>query len=177
MIQSNLSRLYSTSSFAATDSVRGKTPRLIKSKSRWTNARRAPDGHDRRWRRNQAYSICSIHRERWQRDGVDFRVMWLQENVLETDSEGPLCSSRKKRFNDCDELYQLSEAMMTADAAKQRILCQPHLAMQRLWCQFDRGRLFLRGQVPSFYFKQLAQEAVVGMEGVRQVVNEIEVVW
>jgi hypothetical protein len=30
--------------------------------------------------------------------------------------------------------------------------------------------------VPSFYFKQLAQEAVVGMEGVRQVLNEIEVV-
>jgi len=65
----------------------------------------------------------------------------------------------------------------TANAAKQRILHQPHLTMQRLWCEFDRGRLFLRGQVPSFYFKQLAQEAVVGMEGVRQVVNEIEVVW
>jgi len=65
----------------------------------------------------------------------------------------------------------------TADAAKQRILHQPHLTMQRLWCEFDRGRLFLRGQVPSFYFKQLAQEAVVGMEGVRQVVNDIEVVW
>ena len=69
------------------------------------------------------------------------------------------------------------ETKMTADAAKQRILHQPHLTMQRLWCEFDRGRLFLRGQVPSFYFKQLAQEAVVGMEGVRQVVNEIEVVW
>ena len=49
--------------------------------------------------------------------------------------------------------------------------------MQRLWCEFDGGQLFLRGQVPSFYFKQLAQEAGVGMEGVRQVVNEIEVVW
>jgi osmotically-inducible protein OsmY len=65
----------------------------------------------------------------------------------------------------------------TAEAARQRILHQPHLAMQRLWCEFDRGRLFLRGQVPSFYFKQLAQEAVAGMAGVRQVVNEIEVVW
>jgi hypothetical protein len=29
----------------------------------------------------------------------------------------------------------------------------------------------------SFYFNQLAQEAVVGIEGVRQVVNKIEVVW
>ena len=54
---------------------------------------------------------------------------------------------------------------------------QPHLTMQRLWCEFEQGRLFLWGQVRSFYLKQLAQEAVVGMEGVRQVVNEIEVVW
>jgi osmotically-inducible protein OsmY len=71
----------------------------------------------------------------------------------------------------------LPEAKNISDAAKHRILHQPHLRMQRLWCEFEQGRLFLRGQVPSFYFKQLAQEAVVGMEGVRQVVNEIEVVW
>ena len=62
-------------------------------------------------------------------------------------------------------------------AAKTRLFHQPHLTMQRIWCEFEEGRLFLRGQVPSFYYKQLAQEAVAGMEGVRQVVNEIEVVW
>ena len=71
----------------------------------------------------------------------------------------------------------LPDSKKTAEAAKHRILHQPHLAMQRLWCEFDQGHLFLRGQVPSFYFKQLAQEAVAGLEGVRQVVNEIEVVW
>lgn len=71
----------------------------------------------------------------------------------------------------------LPDSKKTADAAKQRILHQPHLKMQRIWCECDEGCLFLRGQVPSFYFKQLAQEAVVGMKGVRQVVNEIEVVW
>jgi len=68
-------------------------------------------------------------------------------------------------------------AQRIADAARQRILQQPHLAMQRIWCEFQAGRLFLRGQVPRFYHKQLAQEAVVGLEGVCQVVNEIEVVW
>ena len=71
----------------------------------------------------------------------------------------------------------LPDSKKTAGAAKHRILHQPHLAMQRLWCEFDQGHLFLRDQVPSFYFKQLAQEAVAGLEGVRQVVNEIEVVW
>jgi osmotically-inducible protein OsmY len=49
--------------------------------------------------------------------------------------------------------------------------------MQRLWCEFENGRLVLHGQVPSFYFKQLAQEAVANLDGVRQVVNEIEVIW
>jgi osmotically-inducible protein OsmY len=65
----------------------------------------------------------------------------------------------------------------TAEAARQHILRQPHLIQQRIWCEVLEGRLFLRGQVPSFYLKQLAQEAVVGMDGVRQIVNEIEVVW
>jgi len=51
------------------------------------------------------------------------------------------------------------------------------LARQRIWCEFDRGRLYLRGQVPSYFFKQIAQEAVADMENVRQIVNEIEVVW
>jgi len=69
------------------------------------------------------------------------------------------------------------DAKQIAASAKHLILHQPHLTHQRLWCEFHQGRLFLRGQVPSFYFKQLAQEAVVGLEGVRQVVNEIEVVW
>ena len=69
------------------------------------------------------------------------------------------------------------DAKKTAEAARQRILHQPHLTQQRIWCEFDGSRLFLRGQVPSFHFKQVAQEAVVGMAGVRQVVNEIEVVW
>jgi osmotically-inducible protein OsmY len=61
--------------------------------------------------------------------------------------------------------------------AKRRIVHQPHLSVQRIWCDFDGGRLILRGQVPSFYFKQLAQEAVADLEGVEQVVNEIEVLW
>jgi osmotically-inducible protein OsmY len=69
------------------------------------------------------------------------------------------------------------DAKKIAETAKRRILHQPHLSQQRLWCEFDQERLYLRGQVPTFYFKQLAQEAVVGIEGVRQVVNEIEVVW
>lgn len=64
-----------------------------------------------------------------------------------------------------------------AAEAKRLIRNDSHLTMQRIWCEFREGRLYLRGQVPSFYLKQLAQTAVAGMADVRQVVNEIEVVW
>jgi len=61
--------------------------------------------------------------------------------------------------------------------AKDRILHQSHLSVQRIWCEYKGKRLYLRGQVPSFYLKQLAQTAVSGLDGVSQVVNEIEVLW
>jgi osmotically-inducible protein OsmY len=61
--------------------------------------------------------------------------------------------------------------------AKDRILHESHLSSQRIWCEYNAKRLYLRGQVPSFYLKQLAQTAVSGMDGVAQVVNEIEVLW
>jgi osmotically-inducible protein OsmY len=63
------------------------------------------------------------------------------------------------------------------DAAKERLRKQPHLTIQRIWCEFDQGNLVLRGQVPSFYHKQLAQTAVANLDGVLQIINEIEVVW
>ncbi len=40
----------------------------------------------------------------------------------------------------------------------------------------DVGVLFLRGQVPTFFQKQLAQEAVLHIEGVAQVMNQVDVV-
>jgi osmotically-inducible protein OsmY len=62
-------------------------------------------------------------------------------------------------------------------SAKDRLLKEPHLSVQRIWCEYDGQQLFLRGQVPTFYHKQLAQVAVAGLDGVAQVVNEIEVLW
>lgn len=60
-------------------------------------------------------------------------------------------------------------------AAKHRLSSNPYGAVRRVSCEYDGGVLFLRGRLPSFYCKQLAQEAVVGLEGVFQVVNQIEV--
>ncbi len=43
-------------------------------------------------------------------------------------------------------------------------------------CELSDGVLILHGQVPTFFQKQLAQEAVFDLDGVTQVVNQIEVV-
>jgi hypothetical protein len=64
-----------------------------------------------------------------------------------------------------------------ASEARNRIVHHPHLAVQRIWCEYSKQTLFLRGHVPSFYLKQLAQTAVAGLDGVDQVVNDIEVLW
>jgi len=61
--------------------------------------------------------------------------------------------------------------------ARDRIVRHPHLAVQRIWCEYSDQTLFLHGHVPTFYLKQLAQSAVAGLDGVDQVVNHIEVLW
>jgi osmotically-inducible protein OsmY len=40
----------------------------------------------------------------------------------------------------------------------------------------ENGVLRLRGRVPSYYLKQLAQAAAANMEGVKRIENHIEVV-
>lgn len=69
-----------------------------------------------------------------------------------------------------------SPAYEVTEAAKDRLRRTPYQALRALSCEYDQGALFLRGQLPSFYQKQLAQEAVVGLVGVAQIVNETEVV-
>lgn len=61
-------------------------------------------------------------------------------------------------------------------AAKDKLQSNPYRAIRAVSCECDGGQLFLRGRLSSFFHKQLAQEAVADIEGVTQVVNEIEVI-
>ncbi len=63
----------------------------------------------------------------------------------------------------------------TAQAARECLATSPYHPLRRIFCEYDRGILVLRGRLPSFYYKQLAQEAVARVRGVARVVNEIEV--
>jgi hypothetical protein len=57
------------------------------------------------------------------------------------------------------------------------LLCQSgYLAHRDVTCVVSDGVLYLRGRVPSYYLKQVAQEIAAGVEGVRLVINRIEVI-
>ena len=60
--------------------------------------------------------------------------------------------------------------------AKDRLRRSSHSDIRELSCHCVEGVLFLRGRLSSFHQKQLAQEAVGGIDGVRRVVNESGVV-
>ena len=51
----------------------------------------------------------------------------------------------------------------------------PYAAVRNVSCEDRHGVLFLRGQVSSYYHKQVAQEAVARLAGVARIVNALEV--
>ncbi len=67
------------------------------------------------------------------------------------------------------------DARGVMEAAKDRLRKTSYQALSTLSCEYDQGVLVLRGQLPSFYQKQLAQEVVAHVAGVAQVVNQTEV--
>ena len=53
----------------------------------------------------------------------------------------------------------------------------PHLPARNLRIESNEGRVTLTGTVRSYYQKQMAQETVRRLEGVREVRNHLEVHW
>jgi osmotically-inducible protein OsmY len=63
-----------------------------------------------------------------------------------------------------------------AEAATECLQNSPYQAVRRVLCEeCDHGILSLRGRLPSFHQKQVAQETVARVKGVTQVINEVEV--
>jgi len=52
----------------------------------------------------------------------------------------------------------------------------PYLAGRQLRFETDHGRITLHGVVRSYFQKQMAQEAVRRIDGIREIHNELEVV-
>ena len=63
-----------------------------------------------------------------------------------------------------------------AEQAESRLRTNSYYALKQVSCECRHGTLILRGSLPSYYLKQIAQEMVVRLDGVTQVVNQIAVV-
>jgi osmotically-inducible protein OsmY len=72
----------------------------------------------------------------------------------------------------------IADCLETANierAAQWRLEASAYAALKAVKCQFRKGKLLLSGQMPSYYHKQLAQEAIRDLPGVSAIVNEISV--
>lgn len=63
-----------------------------------------------------------------------------------------------------------------AEIARGRLRNSPYASLRTLSCDVENNGLVLRGRLPSFHHKQLAQETVRRLAGVRQIINETEVI-
>ena len=69
-----------------------------------------------------------------------------------------------------------SNSHRIALATKERLRHSLYSNLHDISCSCDEaGVLLLQGRLPSFHYKQIAQEAVLHLKGVAQVVNQIEV--
>ncbi len=64
-----------------------------------------------------------------------------------------------------------------AIAALDRFRSCHNFELKRLLCEVRAGILTIRGQVSSYYVKQLAQETLRSLEGVIRIINRLEVVY
>jgi len=59
--------------------------------------------------------------------------------------------------------------------AEERLGQSGYLVLRDVRCIASDGVVYLHGCLPSYYLKQVAQEITAGVEGVRHVINRIEV--
>jgi osmotically-inducible protein OsmY len=74
---------------------------------------------------------------------------------------------------DCDRATSAGAGV--GELAEDRLRSSPYLSLRAIGCVDHEGAVTLWGCVPTYYLKQLAQEVVAGTEGVRAIVNRIEV--
>ena len=68
-----------------------------------------------------------------------------------------------------------STSSKTLDNVNRRLAESPYGLQRRVDGAYDDGILTLRGRLPTFFLKQTAQAVVARVEGVRQVINLVDV--
>jgi osmotically-inducible protein OsmY len=64
-----------------------------------------------------------------------------------------------------------------ADQIFEALTLSPHVPCQNVRIEAANGRVVLKGNVTTFFQKQMAQEAVRRVDGVEQIENLLQVNW
>ncbi len=62
-----------------------------------------------------------------------------------------------------------------AQQAEERLRSNSYLALRNISCEFREGVLTLRGRLPSYYLKQVAQNLVAELDSVHTLINAIDI--
>jgi osmotically-inducible protein OsmY len=63
-----------------------------------------------------------------------------------------------------------------AERAESELRRNSYVALKNVACEFRDGVLTLNGCLPTYYLKQVAQEAVARLDGIAKIENRIEVI-
>ena len=70
-----------------------------------------------------------------------------------------------------------AERELVKREAEARLRRSSYREVRGVTCEFHEGVLTLRGHLPSFYLKQVAQSLVYGIDGVEEINNRLEAEW
>jgi osmotically-inducible protein OsmY len=76
---------------------------------------------------------------------------------------------------DCQTIVGNARTSAIRRTAEERLRSSGYLALRDVDCMARDDEVYLQGRLPSYFLKQLAQEIASGVEGVRRVVNRIDV--
>ena len=70
-----------------------------------------------------------------------------------------------------------SQPSTLVDMVHCAIATNPYLAGRKLRFEAEQGRVILQGTVSTYFQKQMAQEALRRIDGIREIENQLEVSW
>jgi osmotically-inducible protein OsmY len=71
----------------------------------------------------------------------------------------------------------MQDSSTLAEAVQSAIATSPYLSGRKLRFETEQGRVVLLGTVSTYFQKQMAQEALRRVDGVREIENQLDVTW
>ena len=70
-----------------------------------------------------------------------------------------------------------STSFTLAEQISDAVVHNPHLKQRQVHFETDNGRVIINGSVETYFEKQMAQEALRQIKGIKSIENQLEVIW